>query len=278
MKTYKPRLTAADMPANDNKYYIRKADGGVNPSIKGSPTHAHLTVLSNCVGYVVGRSMEIMQTDTPIFAQYNAEDFYSATKLEKGQTPKNGAVACWSQGKTWNGNDGAGHVAVVEKVISDDEIITSESAYGGMSFYTKTRKKGSGNWGAGSNFKFLGFIYLPEECVPIDEMGGEYELTVKGITSKAIAEDLLEYVKGCGFEGEIKEIKPEPPEDTLKVGDKVTLKMGAKDLNTKGKFASWVYDKILYVREINGDKVLISTQTTGAITGAVSEQDLIKII
>lgn len=278
MKTYKPRLTAADMPANDNKYYIRKADGGVNPSIKGNPTHAHLTVLSNCVGYVVGRSMEILGTETPVFAQYNAEDFYSASKLEKGQTPKNGSIACWSQGKTWDGKDGAGHVVVVEKVVSDTEIITSESAYGGMSFYTKTRKKGSGNWGAGSNFKFLGFIYLPEECVPEDETGGEYELTVKGITSKAVAEDLLEYVKGCGFEGEITVIKPEPSGDTLKVGDKVKLKEGAKDLNTKGKFASWVYDKILYVREINGDKVLISTQTTGAITGAVSEQDLIKII
>ncbi len=274
------------MPENDNKYYIRKADGGVNPSIKGSPTHAHLTVLSNCVGWVVGRSMEILQTETPVFAQYNAEDFYSTTKLEKGQVPKNGSIACWSQGKTWNGNDGAGHVAVVEKVISDTEIITSESAYGGMSFYTKTRKKGSGNWGAGSNFKFLGFIYLPEECVPEDETGGEYQLTVKGITNKAVAEDLLKYVKDCGFEGEIKEIKPEPPteqpaeqptEQTLKVGDKVKLRQGAKDLNTKGGFAAWVYNSTLYVREISGDRVIISTQKSGAVTGAVSKADLVKV-
>lgn len=266
------------MPENDNKYYIRKADGGVNPSIKGSPTHAHLTVLSNCVGYVVGRSMEILQTETPVFAQHNAEDFYNASTLPKGQTPKYGAVACWKQGKTWDGKDGAGHVAVVEKVVSDTEIITSESAYGGMSFYTKTRKKGEGNWGAGSNFKFLGFIYLPEECVPEGEStGGEYELTVKSITSKAVAEDLLKYVRECGFEGEITVIKPEPSEDVLKVGDKAKLKQGAKDLNTKGGFASWVYSSVLYVREINGDRVLISTNTTGAITGAVSKSDLSKV-
>ena len=277
MKTYKPRLTAADMPENDNKYYIRKADGGVNPSIKGSPTHAHLTVLSNCVGYVVGRSMEILGTDTPIFAQYNAEDFYSASKLEKGQTPRNGAVACWSQGKTWNGNDGAGHVAVVEKVVSENEIITSESAYGGMSFYTKTRKKGEGNWGAGSNFKFLGFIYLPEECVPEGETGGEYELTVKGIKTEQDAKELLKYATDKGFEGEITVIKPEPSGDTLEVGDKVKLREGAKDLNTKGGFAAWVYNTTLYVREISGDRVLISTQMSGAITGAVSKGDISKV-
>ena len=190
MIKYKPRLTAADMPANDNKYYIRKADGGVNPSIKGSPQHNFLTALSNCVGWVVGRTMEILQTETPVFAQYNAEDFYSASKFEKGQVPKPGSVACWSQGKTWDGKDGAGHVAVVEKIISDTEIITSESAYGGMSYYTKTRKKGSGNWGAGSNFTFLGFIYLPEECEPESETNGEYELTVKGITTEKEAKEL----------------------------------------------------------------------------------------
>ena len=48
--------------------------------------------------------------DKPIFAQCNAEDFYSASVLQKGQVSKNGAVACWKQGKTWNGNNGAGDV------------------------------------------------------------------------------------------------------------------------------------------------------------------------
>lgn len=169
MIKYKPRLTNADMPANDNKYYIRKADGGYSPCIKGYPQHNHLTALSNCVGWVVGRVMEILRVRTNPLPCCNAEDFYNSTSLAKGQTPKNGAVICWRKGKLWNGNDGAGHVAVVEKVVSDTEIITSESAYGGRTFYTKTRKKGNGNWGAGAAYTLMGFIYPPEECVPDDE-------------------------------------------------------------------------------------------------------------
>ena len=66
-------------------------------------------------------------------------------------------------------------------------------------------------------------------------------------------------------------------DDNLSIGDKVKIKAGTKDLNTKTLFASWVYDKTLFVREITGNRVLVSTQTTGAITGAVNKQDLIKI-
>ncbi len=321
MIKYKPRLTAADMPENGNKYYIRKADGGVNPSIKGSPTHSHLTVLSNCVGYVVGRTMEILQTDTPVFAQYNAEDFYSASKLEKGQVPKPGSVACWKQGKTWNGNDGAGHVAVVEKVISDTEIITSESAYGGMCFYTKTRKKGSGNWGAGGNFEFLGFIYLPEECIPIDDTTATPDDNVSNKPAELKIGDIVDFKGGLHYvasssttavggqrtagkatitaiakgtkhpyhligikggsnvygwvdAGTFKALTSDIANKELSIGNKVMIKLGAFDLNTKQKFADWVYSRELYVREINGDRVVVSTQMSGAVTGAVNKDDL----
>ena len=168
MIKYKPRLTAADMPENDNKYYIKKSDGGCSPCIGGHPQHKHLTALSNCVGWAIGRAMEILQVQESPFPSCNAEDFYNSTTLEKGQTPKNGAIMCWRQGQLWNGGDGAGHVAVVEKVISDTEIITSESAYGGAAFYTKRRLKGDGNWGMDARFRLMGFIYLPEECAPED--------------------------------------------------------------------------------------------------------------
>lgn len=167
-KYYYPRLTAADMPENDNKYYIRISDGGYSPCIAGYPKHSHLTALSNCVGWAIGRVMEILQTTTNPLPHLNAEDFYNNTNLPKGQVAKNGAVACWRQGKLWNGEDGAGHVAVVEKVISDNEIITSESAYGGMAFYTKRRNNNNGKWGASDNYDFMGFIYPADDLCPID--------------------------------------------------------------------------------------------------------------
>ena len=69
----------------------------------------------------------------------------------------------WQKGDTLKGTDGAGHVAIVEKIISDTEIVTSESGYGASKpFWTQTRKKGTnGRWGQGSAYKFLGFIYNP---------------------------------------------------------------------------------------------------------------------
>lgn len=68
----------------------------------------------------------------------------------------------WQKGKTLSGSDGAGHVAIVEKVISNTEVYTSESGYGASKpFWNQTRKKGAGNWGQNSNYKFLGFIYNP---------------------------------------------------------------------------------------------------------------------
>ena len=66
-------------------------------------------------------------------------------------------------------------------------------------------------------------------------------------------------------------------DEVLKVGQKVKIKQGAKDLNTKGCFVNWVYNTALYVREIKGDRIVVSTQLSGAVTGVVSKQDIIII-
>lgn len=314
-KTFKPRITAADMPSNANKYFIRKADGGYSPCIKGSPTHAHLTALSNCVGWALGRVMEITGSKTSLLPNLNAEDIYNNSKLEKGQTPKYGAVACWKQGSLWNGNDGAGHVAVVEDIISDEEIITSESAYGGMCFYTKKRKKGTGNWGAGSNFKFLGFIYLPDEYIPEGKepepdpdpefvtkeivffKGGKHyvsansSISIGGTRTSGLAKvtliskgskhpyHLIGETKGSNVYGWVDKDLVEKVKETedLKVGDKVKMSKDAPVYGTTGKFAEWVYEKILYVRGIKGDRIVISVVEKGDITGAVDRKYLTKI-
>lgn len=96
-------------------------------------------------------------------APVNAENFMSYKgNLETGMTPRVGACMVWQKGATLKGSDGAGHVAIVEKVISDTEIVTSESGWNAKNaFWTQTRKKGNGNWGQASGYKFLGFIYNP---------------------------------------------------------------------------------------------------------------------
>lgn len=171
---YKPRLTK---PEAGNKYYIRKASGGYSNAIKGNPTDKYCDVLSNCVGYAYGRFNEIgdygymkylQPTNAELFIKYCGE-------LPVGDTPKLGACMVWQKG-TQAGYDGAGHVAIVEQIISKDEVITSESAWGGYDFMTARRKRGAdGNWGQA--YKFLGFIYNPavsdDEPIPEPKPTGE---------------------------------------------------------------------------------------------------------
>lgn len=168
MATFTPRTIK---PGAGNKYYIRKASGGWNPAIKGKPTDKNCDVLANCVGYAIGRFNEIGgYGKCKYLRSTNAENFIqNAGNLEVGQTPKLGAVAVWKKGATLSGSDGAGHVAIVEKIISDTEIVTSESGYNASNpFWTQTRKRGNGNWGAGSAYTFLGFIYNPAPCCNTD--------------------------------------------------------------------------------------------------------------
>lgn len=150
-------------PEAGNKFYNTKSNGGYSTCIQGKPTDKGCNVLANCVGYACGRFNEIIGEMKYPSLNCNAENFIERAKntygLEVGQTPKVGAIMCWQRG-TLSGSDGAGHVAIVEKVISDTEVYTSESSYGGKAFFNATRKKGTGKWGI-SNYTFRGFIYNP---------------------------------------------------------------------------------------------------------------------
>lgn len=167
---YKPRLTK---PEKGNPYYNTKANGGYSTAIKGKPTDKDCDVLANCVGYAYGRFNEIGGWGScKYLCPTNAENFIQyAGGLEVGQTPKLGACMVWRKGATLSGSDGAGHVAIVEKIISATEVVTSESGWNSSKpFWTQTRKKGSdGRWGSGSAYTFLGFIYNPAPCCEATE-------------------------------------------------------------------------------------------------------------
>ena len=62
----------------------------------------------------------------------------------------------------------------------------------------------------------------------------------------------------------------------LKVGDIVTLDKNATVYNSTRRFASWVYDKKLYVRSINGNRIVVSTLKEGAVTGAVDIKYIVR--
>ena len=181
-------------PSAGNKFYITTSNGGYSKCIKGKPTDKDCNVLANCVGYACGRFNEIIGSMRYPYLNCNAENFIERAintyGLEIGQTPKAGAIMVWQKGSTLSGNDGAGHVAIVEKVIDANTVYTSESGYGGSAFWNSTRKNSNGRWGIGSSYTFRGFIYNPsvkEEVTPTPS-SSDYEYIVKsGDTLSSIA-------------------------------------------------------------------------------------------
>ncbi len=154
----------------NNKYYIRKANGGYSNAIQGKPVDQYANVLANCVGYANGRFAEIMGEVTGTEGiKYqlvcNAENFIEKAKkygLRVAKKPHAGGILVWQKGKTLSGSDGAGHVAVVEEVYSDTSVYTSESNYGGTAFLNVKRSNSNGRWGISSSaYKYLGCIVNP---------------------------------------------------------------------------------------------------------------------
>ena len=191
---FKPRMTK---PESGNPYYNTIAAGGYSGCIKGNPTDAGCNVLANCVGYAAGRFNEIIGKPEMKYFKVapNAEDFYDtaiAAGLKVGTTPKLGAIIVWAKGKTWTSADGAGHVAVVEEIKIDGSIITSESGWGCASpFWTSHRYKESGNWGQSTAYRFLGFIYQPEEPQPKYIKKGDTGAAVELMQSRLAAKGYL---------------------------------------------------------------------------------------
>ncbi len=151
-------------PTSGNKFFITKSKGGYSTCIQGSPTDSQCNVLSNCVGYACGRFNEIIGAMKYPSLNCNAENFIERAKntygLEISSVPTLGGIMVWQKG-TLSGNDGAGHVAVVEKIIDSNTIYTSESGYGGSAFWNSRRRNTNGRWGLGSAYTFRGCIVNP---------------------------------------------------------------------------------------------------------------------
>ena len=165
---FEPRLT---IPAKDNRYYIAKSDGGLNPCIP-RPAGSKLR-FANCVFYAVGRFAEICGV---WLKSTNAENFCQVAKemgLKITQAPSPGCIAVWAKGEIGNGSDGAGHVAVVEIVNASGSIVTSESGWNANKEFWTTTRKNDGNWGQSSAYRFLGFILPPVSVVRVLKRGDQ---------------------------------------------------------------------------------------------------------
>ena len=155
---FEPRLsTTSPTPMTGNKYWYNSSYNPFWPSFAPPAVGAD----GNCTWYAYGRFSEIASYEAGEcqLPTGNGEDWYTRASAsgyyEVGQEPRLGAVICFS-----GGGDG-GHVAVVEQILDNGDVVTSNSAYGnpGTYFYTQTYHKADGyNFGA---FTFQGFIYNP---------------------------------------------------------------------------------------------------------------------
>ena len=158
-KLFCPRYSKDGM--KNNKYWYDKTwNAGFNDGASGD------SALPNCVTYASGRfSEENGQNLRNIMKDYkgfsNANRWYSDTSMDKGSTPKLGAIACF--GGT------LGHVAIVEAINDDGTITVSQSNYQAKKdynssnyFQVKTYKKFEvGKVASGVGLMFQGYIYPP---------------------------------------------------------------------------------------------------------------------
>ena len=173
IRNYKP---------SGNKNFITTGSGGWNTCIKGYPNDPNADCLANCVGYASGRFNEIINEArettgcTYKYLNCNAEWFIERAQqagLQIGSTPRVGAIMCWQKGTIDGGGDGAGHVAIVEKVYNNNSVYTSESGYGSTAFWNQNRSNSNGKWGCSNGYSFRGFIYLPSDVQAVVDGGSQ---------------------------------------------------------------------------------------------------------
>lgn len=154
-------------PTSSDAYYY--ADNPYYQSGYGMP---------NCTCYAFGRFWELCGGSTPKLSLRNAENWYGHSDgYKRGKTPKLGAVICWRKGAAGVSSDGAGHVAIVEKINADGSIETSESGWQSSAFWWRKTRQNDGNWGQSSAYVFQGFIYNP---IDFEESGLPDDTPISG--------------------------------------------------------------------------------------------------
>lgn len=120
---------------------------------------------------------------------------------------------------------------------------------------------------------------IQEQLDELNNSGILYRVQVGAFTQKANAEALANELKADGYdafivesEGKVAETAPEPPKPEIKVGSNVKVKQGAKTY-TGGKLASFVYSRVHVVKELDGDRAVITYK--GTVVCAIHKDNLI---
>ena len=131
-----------------------------------------------------------------------------------------------------------------------------------------------GDSGKGDNTGYADHVGIVEkvEGIVIHVIEGNYSNEVK--RRKLVVNG--KYIRGFGVPKYDADSAPAPVA-SFTVGDKVKLTSDATVYGKTTRFSSWVYNSTLYVRQINGERVVVSTLKSGAVTGSVNKKHLKKV-
>ena len=184
-----------ELPDINSEYFKLKSYGGYYDGIKGSPEVYKGSGLNNCCCAAWG--LFAMAENKPLCLvgcegrtttkPYNAGEWYGLKdEYKRGLEPVEGALICFTN-----------HIAFVNEVLSNGDIIIIESGYGAKNYnglwYKKLLKEE--NYYRGAIYgDFVGFIY------PKENSKTEEEITLE----QAIKRMAEEVIKGTYGNGKIK--------------------------------------------------------------------------
>ena len=205
----------------------------------------------------------------------------------ENRTPKVGEIIFYDWQDSGNGDNkgGSDHVGIVEKVSNG--VITVIEGNKSASVARRTMKV---------NGKFIRGYGVPKyDEEPVEKPAAKKEANtytvVKGDTLSGIAAkynttyqelaklnnianpSLIHVGQVIKLPTAKKETKPATAK-TLKVGSKVRIVTGARDLNNKKKYAAFVYKKVYKVIEVKGNRVVFGV---GNVATGVVDKAYVKV-
>ena len=177
----------------------------------------------------------------------------------------------WDDKGSGDNASAADHVGIVEKVEGTTITVIDGNNSNGQRVKRRTLT---------INGKYIRGYGVPKYEAEKAEADTLYYVQLGPFAKEKSAEDVLEKVISAGFSDAfittLTGTRVEKPENQINVGDTVTMQSSATVFGTSIPFSPWVYSAVLYVRRIDGEKVLVSTKKSGAITGSVDKKYLIK--
>lgn len=170
---FTPRLTSSGIENNPIWY----ADNPFYQSGWGMP---------NCTCYAYGRWWEILGNQPTMLPLGDAGTWYdnAPSSIQKGNTPQLGAIEVMYDPYGYY----MGHVAVVEHINANGDILTSNSAWNGTFFFTETeplRYNYIPDWARNRGYRLKGFLYLPGSPVATEWIKGNRYLTQSEMDNNA---------------------------------------------------------------------------------------------